>query len=409
MMSQDNFCKVCHMTFKSQLSFKKHIKCHTMKSPLCCEHCKKRFATERLLWNHKQSCRQKTSDTSALKEEMLSILKDERSMGTEKMCQSDQGTTHFEELHHIHDETNTLINVCQKCDLNFDSSESYLEHLKTHHGDKDSRTLRQRSLFKSPKETSIEKFHSCNECGRKFRLRSTLRKHMVSHDIKNEIHCELLVDTLEEKIDQASMLPTPKLNYLSREENGRILCMHEDCVGKSSSFRWKNGFQEHWLEKHTSEEDKIYPCKYCVKRFGSNALRNRHIKFSHVLRFKCSLCEKKFATRQLLLAHRRTHTGEKPFVCEDCGMNFSQKSYLRQHQEFFHTDVKRHKCLKCGEKFKLKSNLKKHLLHHQLSDQLTDYRVDIFIIINDLFRFIFTYYFSYHEQYQASVLSLQVL
>jgi hypothetical protein len=129
--------------------------------------------------------------------------------------------------------------------------------------------------------------------------------------MKHEENCEVVPDAVEDKEEKSIMHPTPKVDYLMREENDRIFCDHADCIEKQISFRWKNGFQEHWLEKHISEEDKIYPCNYCSKRFGSNSLRNRHIKFSHVLRFKCKLCEKKFATRQIFSSHMRTHTGKE--------------------------------------------------------------------------------------------------
>ena len=80
----------------------------------------------------------------------------------------------------------------------------------------------------------------------------------------------------------------------------------------------------------------------------------------------CDVCKKYFKTKSSLNIHKRSHSGDKPYVCDVCKKSFSQKGTLTRHM-LVHSGKKEFQWHVCGKYFSQKDDLKTHLIIHTLN------------------------------------------
>ena len=203
--------------------------------------------------------------------------------------------------------------VCTVCDKRFIEKFHLIQHSEIHKGD--------------------ENTYSCTQCEKSFTTRRYLAYHMNVHSGKYKcIECGMCF------------------------KNNRLLRDHQR---SHKRFSRKDGLTLHSKE-HADE--KPFSCPECEKSFSHQQNLRTHM-YVHSNRYKCPECGKCCRSKHILTAHRRSHSGEKPYECTVCGRRFAHSGDLVVHRRI-HSGEKPYKCLVCGKAFGRSQRLKSHVRSH---------------------------------------------
>lgn len=179
--------------------------------------------------------------------------------------------------------------------------------------------------------SSSKKKFRCKLCGVEYRRKSNLVSHMRIHTGETPYSC-----TFCGKAFRRSDYLKLHIKIHTGEKRRRskpFIC--EQCGMK---YRCALSLRNH-MWKHSGERP--YACSVCEKRFFDKRILIRHKIDCHSLekKFVCSLCGHGFARFHTLVKHTRIHTGEKPYNCSQCGKMFPYKYSLLMHNKLHSVKV----------------------------------------------------------------------
>lgn len=108
-----------------------------------------------------------------------------------------------------------------------------------------------------------------------------------------------------------------------------------------------------------------FSCMDCGKGFSTPHGLEVHVRRTHTGQrpFVCNVCHKSFGHADSLNQHRLVHNMDRSFQCKQCGKSFKRSSTLSTHM-LIHSDTRPYACPYCGKRFHQKSDMKKHTYIH---------------------------------------------
>lgn len=101
-------------------------------------------------------------------------------------------------------------------------------------------------------------------------------------------------------------------------------CKDETCERSTLGFRSNNELAAHEKRYHRSECD------------PGDSFVNIHRREVSPTKYECKICHKFFVRRNILEDHIRSHNGERPFCCSECGKGFARKWDMTRHEKTVH-------------------------------------------------------------------------
>ncbi|XP_048005602.1 zinc finger protein 271-like [Leguminivora glycinivorella] len=195
-------------------------------------------------------------------------------------------------------------------------------------------------------------------------------RNKTSHSvIPNITFIDLNAEDANSKVD--SILEEPELSTTYQSIQGTYavdvddnLDDYNNCLNAEKQDYVQKNTTTLWDNKCKEPKPLEITCYVCSHRSSSQQAHRKHLSIHRNQPYTCNFPDCKYTCKLScnLIKHKRIHTSEKPFLCDQCTFRSNFANSLKVHKRI-HTSERPYGCQLCSYKCNSSSNLKKHCRH----------------------------------------------